>query len=83
MESQRKVDTKDLESKIGQLQKHLAFATGTAGSSDLLTIVHRPGWTTIIDVEFAAQLLETMNHQAVAMQGIRDALQKHVAASTK
>lgn len=85
MEAQRKVDTKDLENKIAQLQKNLAFANqSSAGNkSDLVNIIHRPGWTTLADVQMASQLLDTMNQQATAMQGLHDALQKHVEATAK
>jgi hypothetical protein len=84
MEPQRKADTKDLEKRIAELQKNLAFVNGPSGSdsSDLFTIIHRGGWTTIIQLEIAAGLLETMNQQATAMRGLRDTLRKHVEASS-
>jgi len=78
MEAQRKVDTKDLEKRVSDLQKNLA---GT-DSPTLINIIHRPGWTTIIDVELAAGILEAMNQQALALSRMRDSLQKHVDAST-
>jgi hypothetical protein len=85
MEAQRKVETKDLEKRIAELQKNLSFVNGPSGgdSSDLIQIIHRPGWTTIIDVEIAAGILESMNHQATAMRGLRDTLRKHVDAGAK
>jgi hypothetical protein len=83
MATQPKVDVKDLENRIGQLQKNLAFVGqgSTVDASDLFTIIHRPGWTTPQQVALAGQILEAMNQQAVAMRGIRDALENHVKAS--
>jgi hypothetical protein len=85
MEAQKKVDTKDLEKRIGDLQKNLAFVVGPSGgdSPDLIQIIHHAGWTTIIQVELAAGLLEAMNQQATAMRGMRDTLRKHVEASSR
>ena len=85
MEAQKKIDTKGLEQKIASLQKNLGFLNDSAGanSNALFTIIHRPGWTTILQVEVAAQLLDAMHQQAVAMSGLRDVLQKHVDASVR
>lgn len=86
MEAQSKVDTKDLENRIGELKKKLTFVNESSGSGetpDLFTIIHRPGWTTLVDVQIASQLLDAMNQQATAMGAMRDALHKHVQASRK
>lgn len=82
--TQTKADVKGLEQHISQLQKNLAFLGGgsSSDSSDLFTIIHRPGWTTPQQVALAAQILEAMNQQAVAMKGLRDALNAHVSASS-
>lgn len=81
MATQSKVDVKDLEDRISQLQKRLAFVGQGLTTSELFTILHRPGWTTPQHVELAGRMLEAMNQQAVAMQGLRDALEDHVKAS--
>jgi hypothetical protein len=83
MEPQQKIDTKGLEQKIGSLKKNLGFLNDSSGadSNDLFKIVHRPGWTTPQQVGVAVQILEAMNQQAAALQGLKDALQKHVEAS--
>lgn len=79
MEAQRKVDTKDLEKRVAELQKNLAASDGPG----LINIIHRPGWTTILDVEVAAGILEAMNQQALAMSQMRASLQKHIEASAQ
>jgi len=83
MEAQPKIDVRQLEQKIGQLQKRLAFVgeKPSQDSSELFKIIHRPGWTTILQVELAGQILEAMDHQAQAMRGLQDALASHVKAS--
>lgn len=85
MEAQQKIDTKNLDKRIADLQKNLEFVSGPSGgdSSELFKIVHSPGWTTLVQVELAANLLEAMNQQATAMRGMRDTLRKHVEASAR
>jgi hypothetical protein len=81
---QPKIDLGKLESGIAQLQKTLAFVgqNPTTDSSDLFTIIHHPGWTTVVQVELAQSLIDTMNQQAVALRGLRNVLQTHVNEST-
>lgn len=83
MEAQPKIDVRELEQKIGQLQKRLAFVgeKPTSDASELFKIIHRPGWTTVVQVNVASQILEAMNQQAQAMHGLHDALASHVKAS--
>lgn len=85
MEPKRQVETRDLEHKIAELQKNLSFVNQPSGSdsTDLLKIIHFPGWTTLRAVNLAGQMLDAMNQQAVAMEGIRTALQEHVQASVE
>ena len=81
---QAKIDLGNLEKRVNELQKNLAFVgqSTNADSSELFKIIHRPGWTTIAQVELATQLIDTMNQQAAAMRGLRNALDKHVSEST-
>jgi hypothetical protein len=83
MEAHPKIDVKDLEHRIAQLQKNLAFVgqSPTTDTSELFVVIHRPGWTTPQQVGVATQILDTMNQQATAMRGLRDTLEKHVKAS--
>jgi hypothetical protein len=83
MEPQAKIDVKDLEHRITELQKNLGFVgqSPSASASELFTIIHRPGWTTPQQIALATQVLDAMNHQAIAMKQLRDALDEHVKAS--
>jgi hypothetical protein len=83
MESQMKTNTKDLEQRLVSLQKNLAFANDSSGvdSSELFKIIHRPGWTTPVQVLVAGGILDAMNQQAAALRGLGEALQQHIDAS--
>jgi hypothetical protein len=80
---QQKVDLASLEKRIGELQKNLAFVGqgSNPDSSQLFKIIHKPGWTTVQQVALATQILDAMNHQALAMQGLQKTLQTHVEES--
>lgn len=85
MKPQPAVDTKDLQQQITLLQKNLAFVgqATNSESSDLFRIIHQPGWTTVQDVALARQIIDTMNQQATALRGLRDALETQVKASAR
>jgi hypothetical protein len=85
MKPQPAVDTKDLQQQITLLQKNLAFVgqATNSESSDLFKIIHQPGWTTLQDVALARQIIDTMNQQATALRGLRDALETQVKASAR
>ena len=85
MKPQPAVDTKDLQQQITLLQKNLAFVgqATNSESSDLFKIIHQPGWTTVQDVALARQIIDTMNQQATALRGLRDALETQVKASAR
>ena len=81
---QPKVDVSSLEKRVTELQKNLAFVGqgGSTQTSDLFTIIHRPGWTTIAQVELASNILDAMNQQASVIHGLRNVLDSHVKGST-
>ena len=83
MEAHTKANTKDLEHRLGSLQKSLAFVNDNSGvdSSELFKIIHRPGWTTPVQISLAGSILDAMNQQAAALRGLGQALQQHVEAS--
>lgn len=81
--SQSKVDLTSLDKRIGDLQKNLSFiGQGSNPDSSLLyKVIHRPGWTTIQQVALASEILDSMNHQAMALKGLEQALDTHVRES--
>jgi hypothetical protein len=83
MQTQQEVNTKELERKVITLQKSLAFVNEGSGgdSSELFTIIHRPGWTTLRDINLAADMLDSMEKHGVELRALKQKLQKHVEAS--
>jgi hypothetical protein len=80
---------KQLANRYEAAAKHLSTSVAPSGTdSDFLQIIHRGGWTTLIDVERAAAVLEAFEHQAKAVaathkalvEGARGALTKSVSA---
>jgi hypothetical protein len=79
MQIQPDVNTKELESKVIALQKSLAFVNDGSGtdSSELFSIIHRPGWTTLRAVNEASDLLSAMEQRGVELQALKRRLQQH------
>jgi hypothetical protein len=80
---QTKVDVGNLEKRVAELQKNLAFVgqASNTTSSDLYQIIHHPGWTTPAQLEIATTILDTMNQQATAIRGLKNVLDSHVRES--
>jgi hypothetical protein len=85
MQTQQEVNTKELESKVIALQKSLAFVNNGSGtdSSELFTIIHWPGWTTLRAVTAASELLDEMEQHGAQIHALKQKLQKHVEASVE
>lgn len=62
-----------IEPKLRELDKKL---TKLRVDTDLYTIIHQPGWTTLIDVHFVNTAIEAMAMHADALQHHLDALSK-------
>lgn len=86
-------NVKQLAHRYGQIMKSLSSITGAGGSGantqpELLTIIHRPGWTTVLDVALVNEGLDALEHQVKAVEklhsalttGARNGLQKDAAA---
>ena len=57
---------KQLEPKIRKIQEHIK-RMGTEDQADLLwQIIHRPGWTTIIEGQFVAAMLDSVTQHLEA-----------------
>jgi hypothetical protein len=69
-----------LEPKIRALQDGLKKITSQNNTDQLLTIIHRPGFTTPQEAEFVHAMLDSLAHQ---VEGIDRAHQALVAAADK
>jgi len=63
-----------LANRYEAASKHLKAAVSSSSDSEFLQIIHRGGWTTLIDVERAAAVLEAFEHQAQAVAATHKAL---------
>ena len=81
---------KQLADRYRAACKHLQSSAAQSNTADaeFLQIIHRGGWTTLIDVERANTVLEAFEHQAKAaaatnkalVEGARSALTKSASA---
>ncbi len=75
----------NLERKIKEVSGLLAELGGargekTAGVADLLTIIHKPGWTTQPELQFVNAILDSMTAQAKGLVGLQQNLMTAAAA---
>jgi prefoldin subunit 5 len=83
-------EIKRLAQRYEQIHKSLQSIGGKTDSSqtEFFQIIHRPGWTTVLDVALANQALEALQHQLAAVEklheamtaGARNGLEKSAAA---
>jgi hypothetical protein len=66
--------TAKLESKIKELEEVCKSLGNNSESVELFTIIHRPGWTTVAEVAFAASVIDSLIAQGRNMLGLRSAL---------
>ena len=79
-----------LAQRYEQIRKSLQNLGGSSDGSqvELLQIIHRPGWTTVLDVALANHSLDALQHQVAAIEklheamtaGARNGLEKSAAA---
>ncbi len=68
--------------RYGHIMNSLHSISGAAGSGaahanaqpELLTIIHRPGWTTVLDVALANASLDALEQQVNAVEKLHTAL---------
>ena len=58
----------DLEAKITQLGHGLRGLGDASVTEELLTIVHKPGWTTVAEASLVAGMVEALHAQAQSLQ---------------
>ncbi|HEX3154838.1 MAG TPA: hypothetical protein VHV32_09445 [Candidatus Angelobacter sp.] len=79
-----------LAQRYEQIRKGLQNLGGNTdgANTELFQIIHRPGWTTVLDVALVHQALDVLQHQAAAIEklheamtaGARNGLEKSAAA---
>ena len=79
-----------LAQRYEQIRKGLQSLGGNTegANTELFQIIHRPGWTTVLDVALVHQALDALQHQAAAIEklheamtaGARNGLEKSAAA---
>jgi hypothetical protein len=75
-EKQEKHDLKRLEERIDLLSKSMAKAADGKDVRELITIIHRPGWTTPAEFTLVLGIVDSMIGHADAMLGLKEALIK-------
>ena len=75
-EKQEKHDLKRLEERIDLLSKSMAKAADGKDVRELLTIIHRPGWTTPAEFLLVSGIVDSMIAHAEAMGGLKETLMK-------
>ena len=65
-----------LEGRLNQLNAKLASLASQTQVADLIPIIHRPGWTTVAEMAFAAGIVEAMLKHADAFAELHGALIK-------
>jgi hypothetical protein len=68
------MDVKTVESHVNKLTKSLKSLSEDKEFSELLTIIHRPGWTTVAESMLVAGMLESMNTHAQHLAALKQSL---------
>jgi hypothetical protein len=73
-ENMEKHHTTQLEAQINELHTSLARLASEEPLTELIKIVHRPGWTTIAEEAFFMGILEAMVSQMKALSAMKQVL---------
>jgi hypothetical protein len=71
---------KTLEPKIRALHEELKKIASEGSTEQLITIIHRPGFTTPREAEFVHAMLDSLQHQ---IEGVHRALQALITVADK
>ena len=69
-----KPDVKQLETDIVQLRDNLATLADDSDMSELLNMIHRPGWTTPTESALVAGLVESLRGHTQLIVDLRQIL---------
>ncbi len=67
-------DARKLETRTKELRQGLAKLADEKDFEELLTIIHRPGWTTPAEFIFAMGILNSMAAHTNALLGLKEVL---------
>ena len=82
--TQHDAKIKTLENSLSQLSDKLAsFGGHSQQISELVPIIHRPGWTTLAEVTLVSGMVEAMNKHVDVLTGLHAALVRGAQAVGK
>ncbi len=82
--TQHDAKIKTLETGLNQLSDRLAsFGDHAKQISELIPIIHRPGWTTLAEVTLVSGMVEAMNKHLDVVTGLHAALLRGAQAVGK
>lgn len=65
---------RDLEPKVRQLSGALLHLANQEPFEELISIIHRPGWTTLAEFAFFTGIVDSMTAHAKALTGLKQVL---------
>ncbi len=70
----QKHDIEHLEKRINELHKSLVALGSQDPVTGLITIIHRPGWTTVAEQAFVTGIVEAMVSQTKTLSELKQVL---------
>ena len=67
-------DMKQIESRCKTLTHHLKELADETDFNELMTIIHKPGWTTVAEFQLVNAVLDSMTAQAKHLADLKHAL---------
>jgi len=68
------MDIKQLESRCQEVSQNLRLAADDKHTSELLQIIHRPGWTTPAELLLVKGYLDSINAHAKLIANLKETL---------
>jgi hypothetical protein len=74
MEHRSEHNLAHLEARIKELSTQLATMADTQDLEEMISIIHKPGWTTPAEYVLVSGLVDTMHEQAKVLASLRQTL---------
>lgn len=74
MEHRSEHNLAHLETRIKELRIQLATMADTQDLEEMISIIHKPGWTTPAEYVLVSGLVDTMHEQAKVLASLRQTL---------